>query len=57
MLSGNQRLWMCFILTPGVPFTIEHSEGFTRIGQTYRAQVYTDIMDIKRNSVNNDKIK
>lgn len=32
------RWWMCFILTPGVPFTIKHSEGFTGIGQTCRAK-------------------
>lgn len=28
---------MYFILTPGVPLSIKHSEGFAGVGQTYRA--------------------
>lgn len=30
--------FMYFTLTPGIPLSIKHSEGFTRIGQTFRKQ-------------------
>lgn len=37
-LDSNQTVeifdWACYILTPGVPLSVKHSEGLARVGQT-----------------------
>lgn len=42
MSSDKMEVLYCkyFILTPGVPLSIKHSEGLARVGQTYRSQTY-----------------